>query len=162
MRTNGMMNDETKHWTDMTALTRKELAASAGISTRTLQRWLEPHRNTLRALGMMPNKKLLPPQVVGWICERFCIDVWGFLLRICRILRIIYAEEDTLLINHHIAQQFRIIRKIRRRKRNPWKRRTDADWHGQMQTTGSGNVVPLQYEEWRILSAPRDLPLMNV
>ena len=59
----------------MTALTRKELAARAGISTRTLQRWLEPHRTELRALGMMPNKKLLPPQVVGWICERFCIDV---------------------------------------------------------------------------------------
>jgi len=40
---------------------------------------------------------------------------------ICRILRIIYAEEDTLLINHHIAQQFRIIREIRVQKEKTYR-----------------------------------------
>ena len=34
-----------------------------------------PHRQQLEALGMQPNMRVLPPRVVAYIVETFCIDV---------------------------------------------------------------------------------------
>jgi hypothetical protein len=59
----------------MKAMTKSELALAAGISIDTLKRWLEPHRQQLEALGMRPNMRVLPPRVVAYIVETFCIDV---------------------------------------------------------------------------------------
>ena len=59
----------------MKAMTKSELAFAAGISVDTLRRWLEPHRQQLDELGMQPNMRVLPPKVVAYIVETFCIDV---------------------------------------------------------------------------------------
>ena len=59
----------------MKAMTKSELAQAAGISVDTLVRWLKPHRRQLEALGLQPNMRVLPPRVVTYIVETFCIDV---------------------------------------------------------------------------------------
>jgi len=59
----------------MKAMSKSELAMAAGISVDTLKRWLEPHRKQLEALGLCPNMRVLPPKVVAYIVETFCIDV---------------------------------------------------------------------------------------
>ena len=59
----------------MKAMSKSELAMAAGISVDTLKRWLEPHRKQLEALGMRPGMRVLPPKVVAYIVETFCIDV---------------------------------------------------------------------------------------
>ena len=59
----------------MKAMTKSELAQAAGISVDTLMRWLKPHRQQLEALGMQPKMRVLPPRVVAYIVETFCIDV---------------------------------------------------------------------------------------
>ncbi|MBO6033547.1 MAG: hypothetical protein J6Q22_19200 [Prevotella sp.] len=59
----------------MKAMSKSELALAAGISVDTLVRWLEPHRQQLETLGMRPNMRVLPPKVVAYIVETFCIDV---------------------------------------------------------------------------------------
>ena len=59
----------------MKAMTKQQLADSAGVSVDTLRRWLEPHREQLDALGMQQNMRVLPPKVVAYIVETFCIDV---------------------------------------------------------------------------------------
>lgn len=56
-------------------MSKQQLADKAGISVDTLKRWLEPHRSKLEALGMRPNMRVLPPNVVAYIVETFCIDV---------------------------------------------------------------------------------------
>ena len=56
-------------------MTKSELAQAAGISVDTLVRWLKPHRRQLEALGLQPNMRVLPPRVVTYIVETFCIDV---------------------------------------------------------------------------------------
>ena len=59
----------------MKAMSKSELADKAGISVDTLVRWLKPHQQKLEALGMRPNMRVLPPKVVAFIVETFCIDV---------------------------------------------------------------------------------------
>ena len=59
----------------MKAMTRQQLAACAGVSTRTLRQWLRPYRQQLRAMGMPDGKQTLPPNIVEWIARKFCIDV---------------------------------------------------------------------------------------
>ena len=59
----------------MKAMSKQQLADAAGVSGDTLARWLAPHRTQLEALGMKPNMRVLPPKVVVYIVETFCIDV---------------------------------------------------------------------------------------
>ena len=59
----------------MKAMTQKQLAYLAGISTQTLRRWLEPHRSKLQQMGYQEHMKLIPPHVVQWIAKQFCIDL---------------------------------------------------------------------------------------
>ena len=59
----------------MKAMTRTQLAAYAGVSVRTLANWCKPYQHELESLGLKPNMIILPPQIVEWICNRFCIDV---------------------------------------------------------------------------------------
>lgn len=59
----------------MKAMSKQQLADAAGVSVDTLMRWLSPHRQHLESLGMRPGMRVLPPKVVVYIVETFCIDV---------------------------------------------------------------------------------------
>ena len=59
----------------MKAMTRQQLAAHAGVTVRTLRKWLEPHQQLLISMGMPEGKGALPPNVVRWIAKQYCIDL---------------------------------------------------------------------------------------
>lgn len=59
----------------MKAMKKHELAAMAGVSTRTLRRWCIPHEQELTAMGWSPNLHVLPPHIVSWMADTFCIDL---------------------------------------------------------------------------------------
>ncbi len=56
-------------------MTKSELAGKAGIRVQTLMNWCRPFQKELEALGMQPNMKVLPPNIVKFIAEKFAIDV---------------------------------------------------------------------------------------
>ena len=57
------------------AMTHIQLADCAGVSRRTLYKWLHPYKDKLRKLGVQPNAKVIPPKAVRFICETFTIDI---------------------------------------------------------------------------------------
>ncbi len=59
----------------MKAKSKQQLADLAGVSINTLNRWLAHYQQELLALGMQRNARLLPPKVVLYIAEKFCIDL---------------------------------------------------------------------------------------
>ena len=59
----------------MKAMYKSELAALAGVSCRTFQRYLATRRSVLDAMGVSPRTRKLPPHAVRYICEDYCIDV---------------------------------------------------------------------------------------
>ena len=50
-------------------------ADCAGVTTKTLKNWCEPFLKELETMGMQPHMKVLPPHIVRFITEKFCIDV---------------------------------------------------------------------------------------
>ena len=46
----------------------QQLAACAGVDARTLRNWIW-------RMGMPKGKGALPPNVVRWIADHYCIDV---------------------------------------------------------------------------------------
>ena len=59
----------------MKAMSKSELAAKAGVSRNTLMNWCKQYQKELEAMGLGPNAKVLPPNVVQFIAKTFCIDV---------------------------------------------------------------------------------------
>ena len=59
----------------MRAMSKYELAAAAGVSAATFRRWLKTDTNFLRANGVASRTKILPPNVVQYLCEKYCIEV---------------------------------------------------------------------------------------
>jgi hypothetical protein len=59
----------------MKAMTRQELADRAGVGVRTLSNWCKPYSEELERMGMRRNMVLLPPNIVRWMSDKFCIDV---------------------------------------------------------------------------------------
>ena len=59
----------------MKAMSKQQLAESAGVTVKTLMNWCEPFQRELEALGMQPRMKILPPRIVSFIAEKFCIDL---------------------------------------------------------------------------------------
>jgi hypothetical protein len=59
----------------MKAMTRQQIGYYAGVTARTLNNWCKPYRKELEALGLHPGMIILPPNIVQWICDKFCIDV---------------------------------------------------------------------------------------
>ena len=59
----------------MKAMSKSQLAAAAGVSIKTFQRWLVRHSEELAMLGVKPCDKLLPPVAVKFIVEQYCIDL---------------------------------------------------------------------------------------
>ena len=56
-------------------MTRQQLAECAGVAPKTLKAWMRPYLKELTALGMPTGKGALPPNIVRWLTEKFCIDV---------------------------------------------------------------------------------------
>lgn len=56
-------------------MSKQQLADKAGVSINTLNRWCQPLRKELEAMGLPPKARMLPPNIVKFIAERFCIDV---------------------------------------------------------------------------------------
>lgn len=59
----------------MKSKTRQQIAYHAGVSVKTLRNWLKPFAKELEAEGLRPGMIDLPPNVVKWICNKFCIDI---------------------------------------------------------------------------------------
>ena len=59
----------------MKAMLKSELAAKAGVSRTTLKNWCKPYQKELEAMGLGPNAKVLPPNVVQFLANKLCIDV---------------------------------------------------------------------------------------
>ncbi len=59
----------------MKSMLKSELAREAGVSVKTLNRWCKPYRKELTEIGWNPRMKLLPPKIVAFMVETFCIDV---------------------------------------------------------------------------------------
>ena len=59
----------------MKAMYKSELAAYAGVSTKTLRRWLKPYQQQLTELGMRPKDQLVNPSALKFICKTLCIDI---------------------------------------------------------------------------------------
>ncbi|MBQ6205181.1 MAG: hypothetical protein IJK46_13970 [Prevotella sp.] len=51
------------------------MADSAGVTVRTLFNWCRPYRKELARMGLKPGMRVLPPHIVKWIADRFCIDL---------------------------------------------------------------------------------------
>ena len=56
------------------SMTRKELAQLAGVSERTLRRWLHSNHNQLIAAGYQASQRKLPPRVVKYLMEFYGIE----------------------------------------------------------------------------------------
>ena len=54
---------------------KQELADAAGVSVKTLMNWCRPYRQELVRLGLQPRAKKLPPHIVAFMAEKFCIDL---------------------------------------------------------------------------------------
>ena len=59
----------------MKAMTKQQLADSAGVTTKTLMSWCETYQKELDAMGLKPGMRVLPPHIVQFIAEKFCIDL---------------------------------------------------------------------------------------
>ena len=59
----------------MKAMLKSELATAAGVSTDTFRRWLHSDTDYLRSQGITPKAKVLPPQVVRYLCEKYDIEI---------------------------------------------------------------------------------------
>ena len=59
----------------MIEMSKQQLADAAGVSVNTLMNWCKPYREQLAQMGLLPNAKVLPPHIVKFISEKFCIDV---------------------------------------------------------------------------------------
>jgi hypothetical protein len=58
----------------MKAMSKYELAEAAGVSASTFRRWLKTDKAFLEANGIRSKTKILPPKVVQYLCEKYCID----------------------------------------------------------------------------------------
>ena len=56
------------------SMTRTELAQLAGVSERTLRRWLHSNHNQLIAAGYQASQRKLPPRVVKYLMEFYGIE----------------------------------------------------------------------------------------
>ena len=59
----------------MKSMLKSELAAAAGVSRDTFRRWLQSDKDYLRSLGLKPKAKMLPPRVVNYLIDKYCIDL---------------------------------------------------------------------------------------
>lgn len=58
-----------------TAMYPYELAKAAGVSRRTMIKWISAHREELVSHGFTHDTRLLPPSAVKFLSEFYCIDL---------------------------------------------------------------------------------------
>ena len=56
-------------------MSKQQLADAAGVSVTTLMNWCKPFRKELEAMGLHQNMRVIPPNAVKYIAEKFCIDI---------------------------------------------------------------------------------------
>lgn len=59
----------------MKAMSKSELAHAAGVSRDTFRRWLNSDLAYLRQQGVKPTARLLPPHVVNYLIDKYCIEL---------------------------------------------------------------------------------------
>ena len=59
----------------MKAMSKQQLADCADVSVKTLMGWCKRYHAELERMGLQPKARVLPPNVVRFIAERYCIDV---------------------------------------------------------------------------------------
>ena len=59
----------------MKAKSKSELAEAAGVSLNTLREGCKPWQKERESMGLRPNARVLPPKVVNFLAEKFCIDI---------------------------------------------------------------------------------------
>ena len=59
----------------MKAMSKAELANAAGVSRDTFRRWLKSDAEFLREHGVKPTAKVLPPQIVSYLIDKYCIEL---------------------------------------------------------------------------------------
>ena len=59
----------------MRAMSKTELANAAGVSRDTFRRWLKTDEAYLSAQGIKSTAKVLPPQVVKYLINKYCIEL---------------------------------------------------------------------------------------
>ena len=59
----------------MKAKYKSELADAAGVSVKVLMSWCKQYHAKLEAMGVKPMARVLPPNAVRFISEKYCIDV---------------------------------------------------------------------------------------
>ena len=59
----------------MKAMSKQQLADAAGVSVKVLMSWCRPYFKEFEAMGLKPKDRVLPPRIVRFISEKFCIDV---------------------------------------------------------------------------------------
>jgi hypothetical protein len=59
----------------MKSYTKTQLAEAAGVSCATFRRWLKTDEAFLRANHITWKNKVLPPQVVKYLCEKYDIEL---------------------------------------------------------------------------------------
>jgi hypothetical protein len=56
-------------------MTKQQLADRTGVTVKTLMNWCRPYREELTHMGLRPRAKKLPPHIVEYLSEKFCIDL---------------------------------------------------------------------------------------
>lgn len=59
----------------MKAMLKSELAERAGVTRQTFRNWLQNDRKELAAMGVSRMTKVLPPQAVKYLSEKYDIEV---------------------------------------------------------------------------------------
>ena len=54
---------------------KSELAQLAGVSYSTFYRFLKTRQSVLETIGITLYAKKLPPHIVKYLCEEYCIDL---------------------------------------------------------------------------------------
>ena len=59
----------------MKAMSKQQLADAAGVSVKVLMSWCKQYQAELEAMGVKTKTKVLPPNAVRFIAEKYCIDI---------------------------------------------------------------------------------------
>ncbi len=62
----------------MKSKSKSEIADAAGVSQKTLARGIGGHREKLRAMGVSPSQRILPPRAVEYVCRELGIHEEDF------------------------------------------------------------------------------------
>lgn len=59
----------------MRRIYKSDIARAAGVTSRTLARWMRVHRDNLVSLGLQPTDKSIPPRALQYICHEYGVEM---------------------------------------------------------------------------------------